>query len=127
MLTDEQVAEIVETTYPCEWETDYDPCNPTCALCLKRSTCALLSDRAELVAKEERLQQLSIDLHACMVEARHKWGLEQDKNERLWAVVDAAKAASYYVIRYLPQAKYAADKLDAALAALDKEATDETR
>lgn len=56
MLTDEQVAEIVETTYPCEWETDYDPCNPTCALCLKRSTCALLTDRAELVAEVGRLE-----------------------------------------------------------------------
>lgn len=43
----------------------------------------------------------------------------------LVAVADAAKVASYYVIRYLPQAKYAADKLDAALAALDKEATNE--
>lgn len=65
MLTDEQVAEIVETTYPCEWETDYDPCNPTCALCLKRSTCALLTDRAELVAEAEKLWEAYWRARAC--------------------------------------------------------------
>lgn len=44
---------------------------------------------ARLKAENVQLNQLSIDLRACMFEARHKWGLEQDKNDKLWAVAKA--------------------------------------
>jgi hypothetical protein len=50
----------------------------------------LLGHIAALEAENERLNQLSVDLRACMVEARHKLGLEQDKNDELRAVVEAA-------------------------------------
>jgi hypothetical protein len=68
--------------------------------------------RDTLAAKEEtqraleeenaELKQLTIDLRACMVEARHKWGLEQDANERLrnllreWTDMDPLRYDSEY-------------------------------
>jgi hypothetical protein len=68
----------------------------------KCDTCDLIEANkriAALEAENERLNQLSVDLRACMVEARHKLGLEQDKNDELRAVVEAAR----WVTPYIPE------------------------
>jgi hypothetical protein len=118
MLTDEQVA----IAKRCGDSHDINNCNECPHLeetwCQEDLISALLSDRAELVAEEERLQQLSIDLHACMVEARHKLGLEQDKNDELRAVAQEVLSYTDYIRPLGPRGQVLRN---AALAALDEE------
>lgn len=81
-----------------------------------------LAHIAALEAENERLNRLSIDLRACMFEARHKWGLEQDKNDKLWAVAEAArKVSSYTRTEPVDDIVNVLDALDDALVALDGE------
>jgi hypothetical protein len=78
----------------------------------------LLGHIAALEAENERLNQLSVDLRACMVEARHKLGLEQDKNDELRAVAQEVLSYTDYIRPLGPRGQVLRN---AALAALDEE------
>jgi hypothetical protein len=87
----------------------------------KCDTCDLIEANkriAALEAENERLNQLSVDLRACMVEARHKLGLEQDKNDELRAVAQEVLSYTDYIRPLGPRGQVLRN---AALAALEAE------